>query len=214
MARPGRVLVGTDASGLELRMLAHYLNRPDFTDQVVNGDPHQYNADVVGITRPQAKTLIYAIMYGAAAPKIAATLKVSVKEGAYVRTMFLEKLGLKDLIDECQREQKMGRIELVDGSQVICPSPHAALNYKLQGGGARVMAYSSILADIQVRKKGWDVLKVGDIHDEDQTDSAIDCADSFGKMRVWSIQEAGRRLELNVPLDAEYKIGNTWAETH
>lgn len=57
-ARPGRVLVGTDAAGLELRMLANYLNRADFTDQVVNGDPHQYNADVVGISRPQAKTLI------------------------------------------------------------------------------------------------------------------------------------------------------------
>ena len=58
VARPGRVLVGTDAAGLELRMLAHYLNRAEFTKQVVEGDPHQYNADQVGITRPQAKTLI------------------------------------------------------------------------------------------------------------------------------------------------------------
>src|SRR3546814_911522 len=77
VARPGRVLVGTDAAGLELRMLAHYLNRPDFTKQVVEGDPHQYNADQVGITRPEAKTLIYANLYGAKAPKIAATLGVS-----------------------------------------------------------------------------------------------------------------------------------------
>lgn len=57
-ARPGRVLVGTDAAGLELRMLAHFLNRPAFTDTVINGDPHQYNADTVGISRPLAKTLL------------------------------------------------------------------------------------------------------------------------------------------------------------
>src|SRR3546814_6277550 len=86
-------------------MLAHYLNRPDFTKQVVEGDPHQYNADQVGITRPEAKTLIYAILYGAKAPKIAATLGVSVKEGGRIRNLFLERLGLKGLVEECEYEQ-------------------------------------------------------------------------------------------------------------
>lgn len=213
-ARPGRVLVGTDAAGLELRMLAHYLNRPDFTKQVIEGDPHQYNADVVGITRPQAKTLIYAIMYGAAAPKIAKTLNVPIREGAKIRMMFLERLGLKELIEECQEEQARGRISLVDGSQVICPMPHAALNYKLQGGGARVMAQSAVTADIEIRRNGWDVIKVGDIHDEDQSDSAEDCAHDFGKMRVQSIADAGLEFNMNVPLGGEYKVGKTWAETH
>lgn len=213
-ARPGRVLVGTDAAGLELRMLAHYLNRPDFTDQVVNGDPHQYNADVVGITRPQAKTLIYAIMYGAAAPKIANTLGVSVREGGIIRTMFLERLGLKELIEECQREQAAGRVPLCDGSWVVCPSPHAALNYKLQGGGARVMAKGAIILDAHIRNRRLDVLKVGDIHDEWQNDTATDHAEELAQVAVQSIIESGIALGLNVPLDGESKIGLTWAETH
>jgi DNA polymerase-1 len=213
-ARPGRVLVGTDAAGLELRMLAHYLASPDFTDQVVNGDPHQYNADLVGISRPQAKTLIYAVLYGAAAPKVAKTLDVSVKEAAHIRNLFLERLGVGRLIEECQAEQRDGRIGLVDGSKIICPSPHAALNYKLQGGGARVMALSSVLADRVVKKNNWDVLKVGDIHDEDQSDCALDVADDFGNARVQSIRDAGTYLKLNIPLDAEYKKGLTWALTH
>jgi DNA polymerase-1 len=213
-ARPGRILVGTDAAGLELRMLAHYLDRPAFTDQVINGDPHQYNADQVGITRPQAKTLLYSIMYGAAAPKVAKTLKVPVKEAAGIRTAFLERLGLKELIDSCKAEQAAGRIELVDGSQVICSSPHAALNYKLQGGGARVMGLSAVLADREVRRNGWDVLKVGDIHDEDQSDCDPGDADAFASMREESIAEAGRKLKLNVPLAGEAKKGKTWAETH
>lgn len=213
-ARDGRVLVGTDAAGLELRMLAHYLNRDEFTRQVVEGDPHQYNADTVGVTRPQAKTLIYAIMYGAAAPKIAATLGVSVREGAHIRTMFLERLGLKELIEECQYEQKSGRVTLCDGSQVVCPSPHAALNYKLQGGGARVMVYSNIILEAAIRRRGLDSLKVGDIHDEWQYDVAPEDAEAHAEESVQAIRSAGQRLSLNVPLDGEAKKGMTWAETH
>lgn len=213
-ARPNRFLVGTDAAGLELRMLAHYLNRADFTEQVVEGDPHQYNADVVGITRPQAKTLIYAIMYGAAAPKIADTLKVSVREGARIRQMFLDRLGLGDLIDLCQREQAQGRVTLVDGSAVICPSPHAALNYKLQGGGARVMALGACFLDAWIRQNELDSLKVGDIHDEWQFDVDPEHVYVHAALAEEAIREAGRRLNMNVPLDAESKIGLTWAETH
>jgi len=213
-ARPGRTLVGTDASGLELRMLAHFLNRPKFTESVVEGDPHQYNADTAGVTRPQAKTLIYAILYGAAAPKIAKILGVSTREGAQIREMFLSRLGLKDLMEAAQQEQKRGRIELVDGAFVVCPSPHSALNYKLQGSGARVMGVSAVLADDEVRKNNWDVIKVGDIHDEDQSDCAVEVADDFGGMRVSSIIRAGTILRLNVPLDGTYKKGLTWACTH
>lgn len=214
IARPGRVLVGTDASGLELRMLAHYLNRPDFTKQVVEGDPHQYNADVVGIPRPQAKTLIYAVMYGAAAPKIANTLGVPVKEGARIRQMFLDKLGLGDLIEQCKEEQANGRVELIDGSLVVCPSPHAALNYKLQGGGARVMGLGAYFIDLWVKEHGLDAMKVGDIHDEWQWDVHPDDALAYAAEAEEAIREAGRKLKMNVPLDAESKIGETWAETH
>lgn len=214
IARPGRLLVGTDAAGLELRMLAHYLNRPEFTDQVVNGDPHQYNADLVGITRPQAKTLIYAVLYGAAAPKVAKTLDVSVREAAGIRNLFLEKLGVGDLIDGCQAEQKEGRVTLCDGSKVVCPSPHAALNYKLQGGGARVMAVGAILLEGVIRRNRLDSLKVGDIHDEWQYDVDPDHADTHAEASVEAIRQAGRKLNLNVPLDGEAKKGLTWAETH
>lgn len=213
-ARPNRVLVGTDAAGLELRMLAHYLNREDFTNGVVNGDPHQTNADIVGITRPQAKTLIYAVCYGAAAPKIAATLGVSVREGARIRALFLDRLGLKELIDECQEEQRTGRVWLCDGSGVVCPSPHAALNYKLQGGGARVMALAAVFLEQHIRRHGLDSLKVGDIHDEWQYDVAPDDAREHARLSVQAIVEAGEELNLNVPLDGEAKEGLTWAETH
>lgn len=214
VARPGRVLVGTDAAGLELRMLAHYLNRPDFTEQVVNGDPHQYNADLAGVTRSRAKTLLYAIQYGAQAGKVAQIIQGTRAEGAAMREQFLERLGISGVMNDAIHEQETGRVWLVDGSGVVCPSPHAALNYKLQGGGARVMALGAILLEQHIRRSGLDSLKVGDIHDEWQYDVAPDDAREHARLSVQAIREAGEELNLNVPLDGEAKQGLTWAETH
>lgn len=213
-ARPKRVLVGTDAAGLELRMLAHYLNRADFTKQVVEGDPHQYNADMAGVSRPNAKTLIYAIQYGAQAGKVAQIMGCSKDEGAVVRQTFLDRLGLTDVMNGAINEQKNGRVSLLDGSLVVCPSPHAALNYKLQGSGARVMAAASIILEGYIRSDGLDSLKVGDIHDEWQYDLEPKDADQHAIRSVQAIREAGEHLGLNVPLDGTAKKGLTWAETH
>ena len=214
VARPGRVLVGTDAAGLELRMLAHYLNRPDFTKQVVEGNPHQFNADTVGIERTLAKTLLYSIQYGAQDRKVASIIKSSLKEGAKIRQEFLDRLGLTEVMDEAIEEQRNGRIDLVDGSKIICPSPHAALNYRLQGGGARVMGLAAVFLEGHIRRNGLDSLKVGDIHDEWQYDVHPSCARLHGELAVQSIREAGEELNLNVPLDGESKEGLTWARTH
>lgn len=213
-ARPGRVLVGTDAAGLELIMLAHYLNRPEFTKQVLEGDPHQYNADMVGISRPQAKTLLYGITYGAGPPKVAKMLGVPIKEGAKVRQQFLDRLGLADVIEEVKNEQAKGRIELIDGSRIACPSPHSALNYRLQGGGARVMGLATVLLEKYIREDGLDSMLVGSIHDEWQYDVDPRDAAEHAKLSVQAIRDAGETLNMNVPLDGKATEGLTWAMTH
>lgn len=213
-SRPGRVLVGTDAAGLELRMLAHYLNRPDFTKQVIEGDPHQYNADLAGVSRPRAKTLLYAIQYGAQAGKVAQIIEGTREEGALMREQFLARLGIKGVMEDAIREQETGRVWLVDGSGVVCPSPHAALNYKLQGGGARVMAQGAIFLEGHIRRHGLDSLKVGDIHDEWQYDVSPNDAREHARLSVQAIREAGEELNLNLPLDGTAKEGLTWAQTH
>ena len=213
-ARKGRVLVGTDAAGLELRMLAHYLNRPTFTQQLLEGDPHQYNADLAGVSRPHAKTLLYAIQYGAQAAKVGKILGRTTKEGGEMRQLFLDRLGITGVMNEAISEQSNGRVSLVDGSRVVCPSPHSALNYKLQGGGARVMAQGAIFLERHIRRHGLDSLKVGDIHDEWQYDVAPSDAREHSRLSVQSIREAGEELNLNLPLDGTAKEGRTWAETH
>lgn len=213
-SRPGRVLVGTDAAGLELRMLANYINREAFTKQVVEGDPHQFNADTAGVSREVAKTLIYAIQYGAQGGKVASIIGGTRSEGDALRTLFLERLGLSEVMENAIHEQETGRVWLVDGSGVVCPSPHAALNYKLQGGGARVMAQGAIFLEGHIRRNGLDSLKVGDIHDEWQYDVDPRDAREHARVSVQAIREAGEELNLNVPLDGTAKEGMTWAETH
>lgn len=155
-----------------------------------------------------------AIQYGAQDRKVASIVGCSVEEGAKTRTQFLERLGLQEVMNEAQREQKAGRIRLVDGSYVVCPSPHSALNYKLQGSGARVMALGAIILERNIERLGLDSLKVGDIHDEWQYDVHPEGAEAHAKTSVEAIREAGRILGLNLPLDGTAKIGLTWAETH
>ena len=68
----GNVLVGCDASGLELRMLAHYMKDEGYVRTVTEGnskegtDVHTVNQHAAGLpTRDAAKTFIYAFLYGA-----------------------------------------------------------------------------------------------------------------------------------------------------
>ena len=66
-------MCGADLSGIELRMLSHYLARHDggrYADILLNGDIHQTNADKIGISRKQVKTVTYAFLYGAGDEKI------------------------------------------------------------------------------------------------------------------------------------------------
>ena len=44
----GYRLVGIDASGLELRMLAHYMKDDEFTQEIIYGDIHKRNQETAG----------------------------------------------------------------------------------------------------------------------------------------------------------------------
>ena len=210
-----RRLVGYDAAGLEMRMFAHYLGIPEVAELYVNGDPHQVNADLLGIERSTVKNVFYAFLYGAANEKLGNTGGHNAKWGKNARALLVEKTpGLKDLMRLVQYEQERGFLETIDGGMVRCPSPHAALNYKLQSAGGITMKVASIILDQRAQEKGLDHMKVGDIHDEGQHDVAISDADELGKMAVQSIRDAGEELNFSVPLDGDYKVGLSWAETH
>jgi DNA polymerase-1 len=213
----GRVLVGTDAKALEYRMLAHHVNNKELTQVVLSRDVHQFTADMAGVghDRGAGKTLNFAIIYGAGDAKAGSVIGGKAREGKAIKEkLFANIPGLGEAIAEARSEFKRGRISLVDGSKIICPTEHASFNYKLQGGGARIMFQAAIFLEGHIRRKGLDSLKVGDIHDEWQYDVLESDAEEHGRLACQAIREAGEELNTNIPMDGESKIGLTWAETH
>ena len=217
---PGRVLVGYDAKGLEMRMFAHYLNNPEATELYINGDPHQANADLIGIGRDPVKNVFYAWLYGAGDAKLGWTADTSIvgprrqaKRGKEVRQLLVEVTpGLDNLLKRIQSEGQW--LSTVDGGFVRCEADNAVLNYKLQSAGAIVMKVAAILLDERIQERGLDAIKVADVHDEGQLECSPECAEEVGKLAVQCVIDAGAYLNLNVPLDANYAIGPNWALTH
>jgi len=209
-------LIGTDASGLELRCLAHYMDDSNFTEEVVNGDVHTANMNAAGLTdRDQAKTFIYAFLYGAGPAKIGKVVGGSAKEGQELITKFLSNMpNLKKLKDNVVRWSKNNTIKALDGRLLHIRSEHAALNTLLQGAGAIICKQWLVHITQQIRKLDVDAKLVASIHDEYQFEVAKKDAESFGQITKDAMQETQRTLKVRCPLDCEYKIGTTWSETH
>jgi len=221
----GYKLVGADASGLELRMLSHHLHKYDggkYGQLVLNGDIHTHNQESAGIaTRDQAKTFIYAWLYGSGVKNLGELLGGSTRDGRDAQRRFLqanpEIARLKDSLIAEYKENN-GWLDSLDGVPIWNPSDHTALNTKLQSSGAIVMKRAAVIFRERLEDSGLKqyVKIVGNIHDElqvevfdkDQMPAAI------GVAMKMSIKEAGEYYNLNIPLDGEYKVGDNWSKTH
>lgn len=213
----GYKLVGIDASGLELRMLAHYMNDDVYTHEVVSGDIHTANQTAAGLqTRNQAKTFIYAFLYGAGSAKIGSIVGGSAKEGQKLITSFLQNTPkLKEFREKVARiYSKEGWLPGLDGRKLLVRAEHSALNTLLQGAGAIVMKQALVILDKKLRKSKIDYKFCVNVHDEWQLEVEESRAEEAGKKGTESIKEAGIVLNMRCPLDGEYKVGNSWKETH
>ena len=209
-------LVGIDASGLEIRMLAHYMNDEEYTNEIINGDIHTRNQKTAGLqSRDQAKTFIYALMYGAGDAKLGSVVRGSKANGKQLRRRFFDNLpAFKTLRDRVEKASKRGFLKGIDGRQIFIRNTYASLNSLLQGGGAIVMKKALVILNNKARARNLDYKFVANIHDEWQAEVHKAHADYFGKLGVEAIQEASKHFKLRCPLTGEYKIGNNWSETH
>ena len=211
-------LVGVDASGLELRMLAHYMNDKEYTNEIINGDIHTANQMAAGLrSRDESKTFIYAFIYGAGSKKIGNIIGGSEADGNRVKEKFLRATpSLRSLREKVDGVAKSNRrwLKGLDGRKIIIRHPHAALNSLLQGAGSCVMKVALTLLDQYVINKRIKAYPVVNVHDEFQYEVEEGRADEFGRLAVQAIKDAGRKLKLRCELNGQYKIGNNWAETH
>ena len=214
--KEGNKLVGIDASGLELRMLAHYMNDKEYTNEILNGDIHSANQRLAGLeSRNQAKTFIYAFLYGAGNAKIGSVVKAGQSRGKQLREQFLNSLpSLKSLIQRVQRDSKKGFLKGLDGRKVTVRSEHAALNTLLQSAGAIVMKEALVVLQGYFDTFQIDAKFVANVHDEWQIEVHESAADDVGRLGVKAIIQAGKNLNLNCPLDGDFNIGDGWHETH
>ena len=213
----GCKLVGIDASGLELRMLAHYMNDNEYTNEVVSGDIHTANQTAAGLeTRNQAKTFIYAFLYGAGAAKIGSVVGGSAKEGQKLITNFLRNTPKLQRLRERVSEAFTARGVLLglDGRKLLVRSEHSALNTLLQGAGAIAMKQALVFLHKDLTKQKIPFKLVANVHDEWQIEVPEKYAEQVGQSGVKAITDAGVEFKMNCPLTGEYKIGDTWKQTH
>jgi len=213
----GYKLVGIDASGLELRVLAHYMKNEEYINEIVNGDIHTTNQNLAGLgSRSQAKTFIYALIYGAGDAKIGSVVGGNSKAGAALRSSFIRNLpSLGNLTTSVERAAQTRKyLKALDGRVIHIRKVYSSLNTLLQGGGAIIMKTALVLLYNQIKELKLNAKFVANVHDEWQIEVIEDQAETVGKLGVKAIRDTQNVLNLNCPLDGEYKIGKDWSETH
>jgi DNA polymerase I-like protein with 3'-5' exonuclease and polymerase domains len=209
-----KVLLGADLSGLELRCLAHYMKDDNYTKEIVSGDIHAANQRSTGLeTRDEAKTFIYAFLYGAGDAKIGSIVGGTLKDGRNLKAKFLDNTpALKKLRQVVSKASDKGYLKALDGRRVLVRSQHAALNFLLQSAGAiiakRAWEIFHILAD------DFDYKQLGVIHDEIQIECKPEDAEALGYLIIDAMEATTEYYKLNCTITGTYKIGKSWNETH
>lgn len=219
--RKGYKMVGTDASGLELRCLAHYMNDEEYTHEILNGDIHTKNQMAAGLpTRNNAKTFIYGFLYGAGDGKIGSITGKGAKEGKKIKERFLSSLPkLKKLTTGVKsRISERGYLKGIDGRILKVREQYKGLNVLLQSAGAIVMKKALCILCDDIEAKGWkindDVAFVLNVHDEYQAEVKPELVEEYKVMAVEAIRKAGNYFGFRCPLDGEAKVGESWYDTH
>ena len=215
------VMVGADLAGIELRMLAHYLARYDggrYADILLNGDIHQVNADKIGISRRDVKTVTYAFLYGAGDVKIGLSVDKQLStnkaraRGKQVRAAFIEAIdGLSELLQAVKKRSASGTILAIDGRKIFVDSQHKSLNYLLQtSAGCLAKRWLKITHD----NKPPTAHQLAFVHDELQYECDKEDVEDLKFLLELSAAQAGEYYNLRIPIAAEAKSGATWAEVH
>jgi len=223
------MMVGADLEGLELRCLGHYLHRFDdgnFARVVLDGDIHQQNADRVGVTRREVKTLTYAFIYGAGDAKLGHSLSPELSDaqkkqlGQELRRKFLDAIpGLEPLIDAVKSKvRNSGRLRGLDGRPIFCRAEHASLNYLLQSAGAILSKRWLVIGQDMIDEAGLtydvDYTRCAYIHDEQQLSVVPSEVDRMKDLLTRAAPRAGEYYNFKVPITASADSGSSWAATH
>jgi hypothetical protein len=216
-----KVMVGSDAKGLEARMEAHncypFTGGKGYAEEILEGDIHTKNAIIFGTDRNGAKSPKYAIIYGCQPPKLADTLGCNLKKAKKLWENFWNgNTALKECKEFLEDQyMKLGFIIGLDGRKIFIRSKHSIVNAKFQSDGSIVVKTAMcFLFNRWVLQEKLDAKLVLFQHDEFQAE--VDPKDSkrYKELADKSFKVAGEYYKLNVPLEGDSKEGLNWAQTH
>ena len=225
-APAGYKMIGTDASGLELRCFSHYLYPYDngaYANEVQFGDVHTRNQLAAGLdTRDLAKTFIYALLYGAGDAKLGSIKGSGTQEelkqiGFTMRHNFMTKVpSYANLVNNVKLAiQSRGKQLIgIDGRILQIRHEHAALNTLLQNAGAVAVKLATVKFRDNMIAAGIEFNPCLHIHDEWEVYTKDEDSEKAKEIAIQSIRQAGEELNFKCPLTGESRSGQNWYEVH
>ena len=222
ITNPDWKLIDSDLAGIELRLFAHYLARYDggrYAKILLEQDIHQVNADKIGISRRQVKTITYCFLYGGGNQKLGLSYdnmlspEAAKKKGAEIRRAYLDAVeGLEDLVEATRRVAERGSIRAIDKRQILVDKEHKALNCLLQGSAAVIAKRWLLLTHQNLGHLTHE--RYAFVHDEQVLGSPAENAEQIADVCKLSALLAGEYYNLRLPIEADAQIGDNWAEVH
>jgi hypothetical protein len=221
IAPEDKVFVGYDASGLEARNEAsrsYPYDGGNYAAEILEGDIHAKNAEVFGTDRDGAKSPKYAITYGCSAPKLAGLLDIPTQRAKELIDDYWQSnyaiARHKEALEKEWKESGKKYITGIAGDKIVVRSPHSLLNCDLQNMGAKIMDLAGWYMDKWIKHYNIPAKRVVYYHDEYIFECNPEDAGRVAELGIQSIKKAGEYFKLNVPLDADAKIGKSWADVH
>ena len=222
ITQPDWKLIDYDLAGIELRLFAHYLARYDggrYGKILLEQDIHQVNADKIGISRRQVKTITYCFLYGGGNQKLGLSYdnmlspEAAKKKGAEIRRAYLDAVdGLEDLVEATKKVATRGSIRAIDKRQILVDKEHKALNCLLQGSAAVIAKRWLLLTDAKLGNTTHE--RYAFVHDEQVLGAPAANAEYIAEVCKLSALEAGEYYNLRLPIEADAQIGDNWAQVH
>ena len=222
ITQPDWKLIDSDLAGIELRLFAHYLARYDggrYGKILLEQDIHQVNADKIGISRRQVKTITYCFLYGGGNQKLGLSYdnmlspEAAKKKGAEIRRAYLDAVdGLEDLVEATKKVATRGSIRAIDKRQILVDKEHKALNCLLQGSGAVIAKRWLLLTNAKLGNTTHE--RYAFVHDEQVLGAPAANAEYIAEVCKLSALEAGEYYNLRLPIEADAQIGDNWAQVH
>ena len=222
ITKPDWKLIDSDLAGIELRLFAHYLHRYDggqYAKILLEQDIHQVNADKIGISRRQVKTITYCFLYGGGNQKLGLSydsmlpLEAAKKKGAEIRRAYMDAIpGLEKLVEDTKRVAGGGSIRAIDKRQIIVDKEHKALNCLLQASAAVIAKRWLLLTHQNIGETVHE--RYAFVHDEQVLGAPVPNAQFIADVCKLSALQAGEYYNIRLPIEADAQIGDNWAQVH